>query len=252
MLEVRLLGTFDVRHCKKDIRITSRPAQSLFAYLVLNAGISHRREKLAGLLWPSFMEVTARNNLRHALWRVRKALGSAASIRFLYADDLTIKFEALSDCWLDVVVLGQAGEDASADEVIEALSVYEGDLLPGFYHDWISLEREHLKSVFEHKMARLMWLLQEENRWLDIFDWAERWIKFGQKPEPAYRALMSAHAAKGDMAKVAVTYERCVSSLHEIGMEPSGQTRELFEYLKSDSGIYGAEAVLQRRFPLCS
>jgi len=67
MLEVRLLGRFDVRHDGKAIAITSRPAQSLFAYLILSAGTAHRREKLAGLLWPDSLEETARDNLRHAL-----------------------------------------------------------------------------------------------------------------------------------------------------------------------------------------
>jgi DNA-binding SARP family transcriptional activator len=52
MLEVRLLGRFEVKHNRKLLNISSRPAQSLFAYLILSAGTSHRREKLAGLLWP--------------------------------------------------------------------------------------------------------------------------------------------------------------------------------------------------------
>src|SRR5512138_2439350 len=99
-LEVRLLGKFDVRRDGKTIMITSRPAQSLFAYLILSAGISHRREKLAGMLWPDSLEETARDNLRHALWRMRKALESVSSARFLYADDLTISFKESSEYWL--------------------------------------------------------------------------------------------------------------------------------------------------------
>src|SRR5438093_833951 len=95
MLEVRLLGKFDVRRDGKPITITSRPAQSLFAYLILHAGTSHRREKLAGMLWPDSLEGTARDNLRHALWRMRKALESASSIRFLQADDVVISFKEL-------------------------------------------------------------------------------------------------------------------------------------------------------------
>src|SRR5689334_13572636 len=113
-----------------------------------------------------------------------------------------------------------------------ALSNYQGELLPGFYDEWVISEREHLSSIYEHQMARLMSLLQEEKRWLDILDWGERWIKVGQKPEPAYRALMTAHAAKGDMSKVAATYERCVKSLKEFGMEPSEKTKALYQKLK--------------------
>src|SRR5688572_25633235 len=199
----------------------------------MNAGTAHRREKLAGMLWPDSLEETARDNLRHALWRVRKALPSNSAAEYLLTDDLSIAFNASAEYWLDVAELNKLSENASADELIAVLSNYQGELLPGFYDEWVVLEREHLYSIFEHHMARLMSLLQNEHRWLDILDWGERWIKFGQKPEPAYRALMSAHAATGDMSKVAATYERCVKSLKEFGIEPSEQTRELYESLKS-------------------
>lgn len=233
MLEVRLLGKFDVKRAGKPIAITSRPAQSLFAYLILSAGTSHRREKLAGMLWPDSLEETARDNLRHALWRIRKVFPRKTKTEYLIADDLSITFNASSEYWLDVAELEKLSENASADELIAVLSEYQGELLPGFYDEWVVLEREHLNSIFEHQMARLLALLEKEKRWLDILDWGERWIKLGQKPEPAYRALMSAHAAKGDMSKVAATYERCVKSLREFGIEPSEQTKELYENLKS-------------------
>jgi predicted ATPase/DNA-binding SARP family transcriptional activator len=240
MLEVRLLGRFEVKHNRKLLNISSRPAQSLFAYLILSAGRSHRREKLAGLLWPDSLEETARDNLRHALWRLRKALESASSARFLQADDLTIRFRESPEYWLDAAELEKLSENASADEIIAVLSNYQGELLPGFYDEWVILEREHLNSVFEHDMARLMSLLEDEKRWLDILDWGERWIKLGQKPEPAYRALMAAHAAKGDMSKVAATYERCFKSLKELGIAPSEQTRALYEKLKAGNEAHEA------------
>ncbi|HKY53132.1 MAG TPA: tetratricopeptide repeat protein, partial [Anaerolineales bacterium] len=212
------------------VTITSRPAQSLFAYLILHAGVAHRREKLAGMLWPDSLEETARGNLRHALWQIRKSLPSSAG--YLLADDLSIAFNASAEYWLDAAGLEKLSETASADELIAVFAEYQGELLPGFYDEWVVLEREHLYSIFEHHMARLMSLLQNEHRWLDVLEWGEQWIKLGQKPEPAYRALMSAHAAKGDMSKVVATYERCVKSLREYGIAPSEQTKELYKNLK--------------------
>jgi non-specific serine/threonine protein kinase len=232
-LEVKLLGRFEVSCDGKSIAITSRPSQSLFAYLILAAGISHRREKLAGILWPDSLEETARDNLRHALWRMRKVLPSKTKTEYILADDMSIAFNASAEYWLDAEKLEKLSETASSDESMIVLSEYQGELLPGFYDEWVVSEREHLSSVFEHHMARLMALLEKENRWLDILEWAERWIKLGQKPEPAYRALMTAHAAKGDMSKVAATYERCVQSLKGFGIEPSEQTKELYANLKS-------------------
>src|SRR5512133_2486043 len=171
MLEVRLLGTFEVKHNRKLLNISSRPAQTLFAYLILSTGTSHRREKLAGLLWPDSLEETARDNLRHALWRMRKALEVASSTRFLHADDVTISFKQSADYWLDAAELEKLSDDKGADELIAVLSNYQGELLPGFYDEWAVSEREHLYSIFEHHMARLMALLQEERRWLDVLDW---------------------------------------------------------------------------------
>ena len=52
MLQVKLLGQFDVRRDSTPMTIPSRAAQSLFAYLLLTVGAAHRREKLAALLWP--------------------------------------------------------------------------------------------------------------------------------------------------------------------------------------------------------
>src|SRR5215212_5623751 len=248
MLEVRLLGTFEVKYKKNIVSISSRPAQSLFAYLILNAGNSHRREKLAGMLWPDSLEETARDNLRHALWRIRKALSPKPKLEYLLTDDLSITFNASAEYWLDAAELEKLSETSPADESMAVLSVYQGDLLPGFYDEWVVLEREHLSSLFDHKMARLLSLLQDEKRWLDILDWSERWIKLGQKPEPAYRALMSAHAAKGDMSKVAASYERCVKSLREFGMEPSDQTKELYKNLKLGKEIPKPTSLITKHF----
>ncbi len=60
MLNVRLFGKFEVSLDGQSIAISSRPMQSLLAYLILNADTTHRREKLAGLLWPESDEKSAR------------------------------------------------------------------------------------------------------------------------------------------------------------------------------------------------
>ena len=135
MLDVRLLGTFEVKHKKKPISISSRPAQSLFAYLILTAGTAHRREKLAGMLWPDSLEETARDNLRHALWRIRKALPASGQpkVEYLLTDDLSIAFNASAEYWLDAAALEKVTENASADELIAVLSEYQGELLMGFH-----------------------------------------------------------------------------------------------------------------------
>src|SRR5437667_3983890 len=98
MLELRLLGQFDVRLGEVPIGIPSRPAQSLLAYLALTAGTAHRRERLAALLWPDVEDDSARASLRQGLWRIRKALEARlpSGVQYLLADDLTVAFNAKS------------------------------------------------------------------------------------------------------------------------------------------------------------
>ncbi len=233
MLEIRLLGQFDIRRDGAPIAIPSRPAQSLLAYLVLNPGVAHRREKLAGLLSPDSTEANARSNLRHALWRVRKSLGvdPATGRDYLLVDEIAIGFDAASRYWLDVAALEARVAD-SPDDLIGTVSAYGGELLPGFYDEWVVLDRERVQAVFEQKMARLLDGLVEARRWPDALEWGERWIALGHAPEPAYRALMIAHSGLGDRSGAAAAYHRCVEALRrELGVEPSEQTRALFERL---------------------
>jgi len=246
VLRVRLLGQFSVELDGESLTIRSRPAQSLLAYLILNAGVAHRRERVAGLLWPESAEANARGNLRHALWRVRKALGTCPQTgrSYIQADDLTVGLDTQADYWLDVAIVEREGEEGStADALIEAVSVYGGELLPGFYDDWVTLERERLRAQFERRMQWLMDRLVEEERWSEVAERGEDWIALGNTPEPAYRALMVAHSALGDQSGVAAAYQRCVEALRqELDVEVSQQTRKLYQRLSGGEPM-AADAV---------
>jgi predicted ATPase/DNA-binding SARP family transcriptional activator len=232
LLEIRLLGQFAIKQDGEPVEIPSRPARLLFAYLVLTAGKRHPRERVGGLFWPDSDEANARSNLRQALWRLRKAIGEG----YLLADNKTVAFDAGAGYWLDATLLGQNQES----DLIEAVSVYEGDLLPGHYEDWVLLERERLSALFERKIQRLLDTLARGQRWPDVLHWAEHWIAFGQVPEPAYRSLMVAHAAQGDLAAVSAAYERCLAALQlGIGVEPSAETRELHDRLLKGGATTG-------------
>jgi DNA-binding SARP family transcriptional activator len=84
------------------------------------------------------------------------------------------------------------------------------------------LERERIQSIFDSKMGQLLDLLVASNRWTAVQEQAERWLALGNSPEPAFRALMLAYGARGNMTKVSSVYQRCISELKEqYGLEPS-------------------------------
>jgi WD40 repeat protein/class 3 adenylate cyclase len=233
MLQIRLLGQFDVRLNGKRVVISSRASQSLLAYLALTAGTLHRREKLAGIFWPDVSEEKARAYLRHELWRLRKAVPApelTSEDKYLLADEYTLTFSPHSDYWLDVAMLERP--DSDLQSLTSSLSLYQGELLPGFYDDWILLERERLQTLFSSKMELLVEKLVEAERWTAVQEQCERWLALGQVSEPAYRALMLSYNARGDMAKVSTVYQRCVEDLREqFGVEPSAETHALYNGL---------------------
>lgn len=236
MLEFRLFGQFVVRLNGQPLVIPSRLAQSLLAYLLLNRATTHRREKLAGLFWPDTGEKNARRSLRQELWRLRQVLdgsSSASNSELLLSDDLTVGLDPRVAYWLDVAVMeATTAPGKTADERIGCLEVYKGELLPDFYDDWASLERERLGALFDQETGRLLDLLVEEKRWGIVLEWGERWITLGHSPEPAYRALMVAHDAMGNRSQVAAAFQRCAAALgRDLGVEPSEKTLLLFEQL---------------------
>ncbi len=182
-LSIYLLGQFKLQANQLPIELPSRPAQSLLAYLVLNKGVTHRREKLAGILWPNASESNARNYLRQALWRIRKALESA-SLKwedYLKINDITITFNEQSDYWLDVSSLLEEENDQTVEEDLNRLRLYRGELLAGFYDEWIERERDRLRSAYHEKMARVIGYLCQAQRWRDVLKWAEEWLIFARE-----------------------------------------------------------------------
>lgn len=232
MLQARLLGKYEIRRDGQLIVLSSRPCQSLLAYLLLNPDKLHRREKLAGQFWSTSPESSARSNLRHVLWRIRKALGPDARLR-LDSNDLGVSFHPQPGDQLDVAAFEVSAEkDDSTEMLLLAVSAYGGELLPGFYEDWVVLERERLQAAFERKMGRLLDRLLAEERWNDTLEWGEHWVALGTIPEPAFRALMLAHAGLGNLTGAAAQYHRCVEALaKELGVEPSDETRAVYEQI---------------------
>jgi DNA-binding SARP family transcriptional activator/predicted ATPase len=230
-LRIYLLGQFRLQAGDVPFDLPSRPAQSLLAYLVLNAGVAHRREKLSTLLWPDSAEADARGYLRQALWRIRKCFQNAGyqAEDYLQINELSVTFNERSDYWSDVGQLLIAGEAFSVDGQIATVRLFRGELLPGFYDEWVLAERDRLLAAFHGKMNLLLEALVEARRWDEVLQWGEEWIRLGYSPEPAFRALLRAHAGLGDLGMVSATYQRCLKALdRELGLEPSSETQRLF------------------------
>src|SRR5258706_7874 len=140
-LEVCTLGGLSMR--QSGVPVTSfevRKEAALLVYLACNRQV-HSREVLAELLWEQRTQAQALTNLRGVLAGLRRRLGP-----FLVITRHSVGLDGSKVCWLDVAELeasldrasqqwGQAEPltPAAAHQLEQALALYQGDFLAGFY-----------------------------------------------------------------------------------------------------------------------
>ena len=145
---VELLGELRITCGERVVtRLESRKIAALLARLALHPQRVHTREELADLLWPESDRETGLARLRHALSSLRRTLipSELSGDGFFVADRQSVRVrpEALS---CDVREFERA---LAQKKFTEAHQLYKGELLPGFYDDWLCDERERLIALAE-------------------------------------------------------------------------------------------------------
>jgi DNA-binding SARP family transcriptional activator len=240
VLKIYLLGGFRLLYGEGMVTAINTPRlQSLLAYLVLHHHTPQLRSHLAFLFWPDSTEAQARTNLRYLIHQLRHALPQADP--FLYTGDGTL--QVVAPFTLDVAEFEQAiaqadraeqvGDQAELRLTLErAVALYQGDLLPSCYDEWLLSERERLSQRFSAALERLSLLLESQRDYPPAIDYTQRLLRHDPLHEGAYRHLMRLHALNGEPAMAVRTYHSCVTLLQrELGVEPSPATQEIYERL---------------------
>lgn len=259
MVELRLFGEQRVTAdgVILDVRRSTRTLR-LLAYLVVHAGAPQLRQHVAGLFWPESTEAQARTNLRRELHQLRAALPDADL--FLAVDDTAVSWRDDAPCVADVVQFKRAAAEAEAavaDATVfmpaaeRAVGAYGGELLPGFYDDWVLLERDRLRQRCVGLLDRLASELAEQAELAAAIGYARRRVELEPLEEPGYRELMRLQVHYGDRAGALRTFHRCVSVLHrDLGIEPSPDTVAAYEELFAQPSGESAAPTAQKFAPL--
>jgi DNA-binding SARP family transcriptional activator len=179
------------------------------------------RQRIAGTLWPTGGDVRASGNLRSALWRLRLAgIDMVAADRWSLrlAAGVTVDLRMVSD-W--------AGRLIGNDHLPEDLAVpaWGGDLLellPGWYDDWVLVERERVRQRMLHALEALSRRLVETARCAEAVEAAMMAVAAEPLRESAQRALIEAHLAEGNWIEGRRTFRAYRDLLRrELGVAPS-------------------------------
>ena len=230
--------------------------RALFAYLALESGQSHRRDALAGLLWPEMDQTAALTNLRLALHRLRETLDRvepAVSATLIQSNRQTIqlmptfvtsdvqRFQALlTACATHVHVRLQQCSDCCV-RLVEAVALYGGELLAGFgladapaFDEWLLLRRETLHQQALAALHTLVQFYEQAGDDEQAQRYATRQLTLDPSREEAHRQLMRSLARRGHYSEALVQYEICRRLLREqLAVEPGLETVALVEQIRA-------------------
>jgi len=265
-LRINLFGVVRFRNKDTSVRIRPGPTiKALMGYLALFRDRLHARETLAGLFWGESCEKKARSCLNTTLCRLRKIIEPASVPKGTYlvtTPSGEIGFNRESDFWLDIDhfekrtdrILSKPAElikPDAAQNLENALNLYRGDLMEGYYHDWVVVERERLKLLYQKGLNQLLKYHRRQGNYGKAITCARKILNMDPLREDIHREMMRLHCADGCQALAVRQYVNCCSILaDELGVPPMEETQVLYEKIyRSQACRSDKPQVIKGKYP---
>lgn len=196
-------------------------ARRLLALLALRGPMS--RSQIVGTLWPEIDEASAGARLRTVLWRFgegRRLLderNGSLSLAVAVSVDITQMRAGALALDLELALGTRLG---SGDPI--GVGAFEFDLLPGWYDDWLVVDRERIRQLRLHALEALATRRMRAGQYAAALDAALAAVRADPLRESAHRCVIGAHIAEGNVAEALRQYEACRTLLAvELGIGPS-------------------------------
>ncbi|GAA3755614.1 AfsR/SARP family transcriptional regulator [Micromonospora maritima] len=212
-VSLHLLGGFQLLHDGVPV-VVPRGLQRVIALIGLRPGAT--RSHLAGLLWPETSEERALSSLRTALWRLRQ--DPCCPLR---TDGDTVRLGPTVHLDVDQLAVTAARvRDGAAPR--GATDAGRHDLLPGWYDDWVLLERERLRQLRLHMLEELAGNHLAAGRHGEALEAALEAMAAEPLRETPHRLVVRIHLAEGNAFEAVHSfYVYRDLLLRELRLEPS-------------------------------
>jgi DNA-binding SARP family transcriptional activator len=169
---IQLLGTLSARQGEHTLtRFRTHKTGALLAYLAFHADRAHPREVLSELFWPDSEDGAGLHSLRMALTSLRKQLEPPGVPvgAVLRTDRNGVQMNPVL-VTTDVAAFENALKHAArasdtnrkTNLLLQAVDLYRGELLPGFYESWVLPQMLRLQEHYLHAVQELLALLEEQ------------------------------------------------------------------------------------------
>ena len=254
-LTVWLLGPFQVTlDGQPATAFATDKVRALLAYLAVEAGQPHRREKLASLLWPDHHEKLARTNLRSTLARLRTSIRDREPAPpLLHITHQALQLNPEAGIRVDVAAFTQLveaslrpawdSENAPISQLEQAVALYRGPFLEGFslpdsplFEEWALFQRERLHRLVMQALNHLVEAYEARNELERALEHAWRQLALDPAWESAHRQAMRLLARSGRRDAALAQFETCRERLAgDLDVEPSPETLALVRQIRDDT-----------------
>jgi serine/threonine-protein kinase len=231
MIELRTLGELQLTGSdRRDVRaILAQPKRlALLTYLAVSTHWQ-RRDSVVALFWPDLDTDHARGALRQALRFIRRELGGGV-LNGPSDEELGVQGDTL---WCDAIAFERACE---AGRLAEALLLYRGDFLSGFFVSgaspefdyWIEANRTRLRTFAVEAARTIAERCEAEGDGAAAIRWARRAFELCPDGEHTLRRLITLLDRLGERAAAVHIYDdfaRRLAAEHEV--DPSPETQAL-------------------------
>jgi non-specific serine/threonine protein kinase len=254
---IRLLGELKAEREDRILTSFSPKIASLLAYLAYFLHRPHPREKLIDLFWPDSDLDAGRHSLRQGLSEIRRYLHLPdASVPTLLADRQTVRLNPLA-VTTDIAEFEDALQVAASarsvrdriEGLTRAVECYRGDLLPGFYDDWIVLEGERLAGRYLSALGELIRELEDTEESEKALEYAQLALKADPLREETHQALIRLYVTMGQPSAARKRYGELERIFREeLGRDPSPSSKGLLDRLtRVEEEIPGRKTPSDRR-----
>jgi DNA-binding SARP family transcriptional activator len=222
-IRLRLLQGFQLQCAESDVDLPLS-SQRVLAFLGMQLR-PQTRSYVAATLWMNFDEERAGASLRSALWRINRCghplvAADARALRLMPDVVVDLRESARS---AQQVLRGEAKGGAVRVDELTA-----GDLLPGWYDEWVVTEREYFRQLRLHALEKLCEQLIDEGRFGQAVEAGLAAVSSEPLRESAHRVLIRVYLEEGNRGEAIRQYEACRQVLQrELGIDPSPVTQAL-------------------------
>ena len=241
MIKLSLLGESWI--LINDMNVTtkfSKKTLGLFIYMVCKQQKMYYREALSSLFWPDYTKESSLNNLRHALWQIRKICKELG-----LEDVLTSEGKHIIRLNVDLVQCDYNNflNFIQKDDYLNASVLYRGDFLEDFYvpevpefSDWVFQERESA----QRRYFDIIYLIADRFALNNNLGEATRALKNLTKIDPlneeVYYKLIKYQYMSGNKVAAINTYRAIKRQLRdELSITPSLELQELYEEIHQET-----------------